>query len=155
MVKIIFVCLGNICRSPAAEGVLKQMAEDEGLDVHVESCGIGDWHIGALPDSRIRAAAKARGIVLSSRAQKFQEEHLNSFDYILAADHEVLEHLHYFAKTPQQKAKVHLITAFSKAFHDESIPDPYYGGDAGFEHILDILEDACAGLIQEIKKSQK
>lgn len=154
MVKVLFVCLGNICRSPAAEGMLKHLAADSGLDLHIESCGIGDWHVGSLPDNRIRSAAKARGIILSSRAQKFQLDHLNDFDYILAADHEVLEHLHLFAKTPQQKAKIHLITAFSKSFHDESIPDPFYGGDAAFENTLDILEDACIGLISHLKQSR-
>ena len=152
MVKVLFVCLGNICRSPAAEGVLKHLAKEAGLDIHVESCGIGDWHIGALPDSRIRIAAKARGLVLSSRAQKFQEEHLNDFDYILAADHEVLEHLYHFAKTPQQKAKIHLITVFSKSHQGEGIPDPFYGGDAAFEQTLDILEDSCVGLVEHLRK---
>lgn len=153
MVKVLFVCLGNICRSPAAEGVLRHMASEAGIDIHVESCGIGDWHIGALPDLRIRSAAKARGIVLSNRAQKFREDYLDNFDYILAADNEVLEHVHYFAKTPQQKAKVHLITAFSKSFQGENIPDPFYGSDAAFENTLDIIEDACAGLIAHLQKT--
>lgn len=155
MTNVLFVCLGNICRSPAAEGLLKRMALENGLELHVDSCGLGDWHVGELPDARIRNAAQVRGLILSGRAKKFEESFLDRFDYILAADHEVLEYLHQFAKRPQHKAKIHLMTAFGTAYKGQPINDPYYGGDAAFEHTLDVLEDACSGLIEEIKKSQK
>ncbi|KAF3363149.1 hypothetical protein PHSC3_000336 [Chlamydiales bacterium STE3] len=155
MMKVLFVCLGNICRSPAAEGMLRHLADMDGSKIHVESCGLGDWHLGSLPDMRIRSAAKARGVVLSSRAKIFKKEYLDNFDYILAADHEVLEHLHRFAADPQHKAKIHLMTAFGNAYQGLAIPDPFYGGDIAFEYTLDILEDACLGLIEEIKKAQK
>jgi protein-tyrosine phosphatase len=152
--RILFVCLGNICRSPAAEGILRSLAEKEGLALEVMSCGIGDWHVGQLPDVRIRQAALGRGITLSSRGKVFFPHFLDEFDYILAADHEILEHLHRFAKTPEQKARIHLMTAFGVAFKGTPIPDPYYNSSAAFEHILDMLEDACQGLIAEIKQKK-
>lgn len=158
MTKVLFVCLANICRSAAAEGVLKHIAEKEGISdqIFVESCGVGDWRIGELADPRLRAAAWARGIVIATRARQFKEEYLESFDYILAADHEILKVLHHFAKSLDHKAKIHLITAFGSSYQGIPLPDPYYEGDAAFEHILDVLEDACQGLLKEIqKKPQK
>ncbi len=131
------------------------MALENRLEVHVDSCGLGDWHVGELPDARIRNAAQVRGLILSGRAKKFEESFLDRFDYILAADHEVLEYLHQFAKRPQHKAKIHLMTAFGTTYKGQPINDPYYGGDVAFEHTLDVLEDACSGLVEEIKKSQK
>jgi protein-tyrosine phosphatase len=153
MTSILFVCLGNICRSPAAEGVLRYLvSQDPSLrNVHIESCGLGDWHVGQLPDERIRAAAKERGLILMSRAQNFNIQFLQRFDYILAADHEVIKVLHRYAKEPTEKAKIHLITAFSSTFKNEEIPDPYYQGDAAFELVLDMVEDACKGLIDHLK----
>lgn len=148
-----FVCLGNICRSPAAEGVLRDMADKQGLkeQVQVASCGIGDWHLGHPPDQRIRQAASNRGIALTTKAKPFVPAFLEDFDYILAADHDVLEFLHRHAKTTEQKAKLHLMTAFAQAFRDQPVPDPYYEGAAAFEEILNILEDSCQGLLEEIK----
>ena len=150
MVSILFVCLGNICRSPAAEGILKQLAADKAL--HVESCGLGDWHVGQLADGRMREAAIDRGVILSSRAQQFQEGFFEKFDYILAVDNEVLHDLYRYAKTPEQKVKLHLITAFSKSYPNQEIPDPFYGGRVDFDRVLDMLEDSCEGLLQEINR---
>jgi low molecular weight protein-tyrosine phosphatase len=154
MVAILFVCLGNICRSPAAEGILRHMAghDPQFSDLHIESCGMGDWHIGHLPDLRMCEAAKGRGLNLNSRAQLFRPSFFERFDYILAADREILNQLYHRAKTPEHKAKVHLITLFSTTYKEEEIPDPYYGGDAGFELVLDMLEDACQGLLNELSK---
>lgn len=154
MTSILFVCLGNICRSPAAEGLLRHKAEplSEFKDLHIESCGLGDWHVGQLPDPRMRDAIKNRGIILSSRAQRFRPSFLDRFDYILAADKEVLKDLYHFAHTSEHKAKIHLMTAFGITFKGEEVPDPYYGGDAGFELVLDMLEDACDGLLTHLKK---
>ena len=153
MVKVLFVCLGNICRSPAGEGVLRHLAEREGIasDLTIASCGIGDWHIGHPPDARIREAAKARGVTLNTKAKPFVSNYLDEFDYILAADESVREHLLKYAKSPEQRAKIYFMTAFAKAYKDISVPDPYYEGDGAFEHVLDILEDSCQGLINEIK----
>jgi len=154
MPSVLFVCLGNICRSPAAEGLLRHLALREGLgnDLEVQSCGIGEWHVGQLPDERMRDASKARGVILSSRAQQFNPSFFELFDYILVVDNEVLSHLYQFAKNPEQKAKIHLITAFSACYRNEEIPDPYYGGEAAFELVLDMLEDACEGLLREFQK---
>lgn len=153
MGSILFVCLGNICRSPAAQGVLMHLAQkmNPPMELHIESCGLGDWHLGHLPDERMRQAAASRGITLSSRAQAFRPEYFDQFDYILAADNKVLYELHRWATHPEHKQKIHLITHFSKAFQEEEIPDPFYGGDAHFELVLDILEDACQNLLEHLK----
>ncbi len=153
---VLFVCLGNICRSPAAQGILQRMAaEDLAIsDLNIESCGLGDWHIGQLPDERMRKAAETRGFILTSRAQLFQPSFFDKFDYILAADNEILHHLQRHASTPEHKAKVHLITAFSSRYQNQEIPDPYYGGDAAFDFVLDIIEDSCEGLLIHLKNTQ-
>jgi protein-tyrosine phosphatase len=156
MVSILFVCLGNICRSPAAEGILRHQSTNHPVlkKIHIESCGLGSWHQGQLPDLRMQDAAKRRGIILSSRAQKIQDHFFDKFDYILAADHEVLKVLYQYAKSPEQKAKLHLISAFSDSYRNEEIPDPFYGNEASFEHVLDMLEDSCEGLIEHIKTKE-
>lgn len=151
-VKVLFVCMGNICRSPAGEGILRHLVQqDQYLKIHVESCGIGDWHIGQAPDWRIQEASKARGIVLTGKAQQFHHRHLDDFDYILAADREVLKFLYHYAKTPDHKAKIHLMTAFGTLYKGQEIPDPYYQPGGAFELVLDMLEDSCHGLLQHIR----
>lgn len=154
MIKVLFVCLGNICRSPAGEGVLRHLVDKVGLanEVIISSCGIGSWHIGHPPDSRIRQAASGRGIQLNTKAKPFVPTYLDEFDFIMASDESVFEHLIQFASTPEQKAKIYLMTAFAKSFKNEPVPDPYYEGAGAFEHVLDILEDACSGLLEEIRK---
>lgn len=154
-IRVLFVCMGNICRSPAGEGILRHFAsQDPSLAVYVESCGIGDWHIGQAPDQRIQEASKARGIVLTSLAQQFQHAFLDEFDYILVADKEVLKFLYHYAKTPDQKAKIFLMTAFSPIYAGQEVPDPYYQSNGAFELVLDMLEDSCQGLLQYIRQSQ-
>lgn len=123
-------------------------------DIYVESCGIGSWHVGNLPDERMQEAAKRRGIILASRAQQFRIDFFDQFDFILAADHEVLNFLHQHAKSLEHKSKLHLMTAFSRCYVGEEVPDPYYEGDAAFEAILDILEDSCEGLLEHIPPSK-
>lgn len=152
---VLFVCLGNICRSPAAEGILRHLARKEGIDIHVESCGLGDWHTGNLPDERMREASQNRGFTLSSRAQKIKPEFFDSFDFIFVADQKVLNELYKYAEKPEHKAKMHYMTHFSSAFKGEEVPDPYYEGEAGFERVLDMLEDSCEGIITHLKKSLK
>lgn len=150
---ILFVCLGNICRSPAAEGILRHLAQKEGLDIHVESCGLGDWHIGNLPDERMREASKKRGFFLTSRAQKIQPEFFDRFDLIFVVDHKVLNELYKYATKPEHKAKMHFVTHFSSAFYNQEVADPYYQGEAGFENVLNMLEDSCEGILAYIKKN--
>lgn len=149
--RVMFVCLGNICRSPTAEAILKKKAAAASLDLHVESSGLGDWYVGQLADPRTRDAASRRGFTLSGRAQKFLQSHLDEFDYILAADNHILHQLQKIA-TPEQKAKIALMTDYASAFRGEEVPDPFYEGEAAFEHVLDILEDACEGLLHQIKR---
>ncbi|MCB1111475.1 MAG: low molecular weight phosphotyrosine protein phosphatase [Chlamydiales bacterium] len=153
MARVLFVCLGNICRSPAGEGVLKRLAEQRGVadKIHVESCGIGDWHVGQLPDQRMRDAAGRRGIVLGQRAQQLSQRHLDEFDFILAADHEVYNDLHRYAKNPHHKSKIYMMTEFSKVYEGQEVPDPYYGDIGDFELVLDMLHDACEGLLNRIE----
>lgn len=151
-VSVLFVCMGNICRSPAGEGILKHLVEqDPLLKISIESCGIGDWHIGQAPDHRMQEASKARGIPLTSRAKQFQDQFFDEFDYILAADKEVLKVLYHYAKTANQKAKIFLMTAFSSIYHGEEIPDPYYDSNGAFELVLDMLEESCQGLLQHLR----
>src|SRR5690606_15400250 len=117
-----------------------------------ESCGLGDWHQGQLPDPRMREAAQDRGIVLTSRAKAFDQEFFDRFDYILAADLSVLQQLQRWAKKPEHIAKIHLITRFSSAFKDAEIPDPFYLERAHFDLVLDMLEEACQGILDHIAK---
>lgn len=153
MPAVLFVCLGNICRSPAAEHMLRQMAEkNHRQDLVVDSCGLGDWYLGATPDERMASAAQTRGMTITGRAKKFEPEYLDQFDYILAVDNEIVHHLYRYAKTPAQKAKIRLITEFSEFYKGEEIPDPYYSGEAGFELVLDMLEDSCKGLLEHLGK---
>lgn len=152
---VLFVCLGNICRSPAAEGILRHMAEKENAAVHVESCGLGDWHKGSLPDERMRDASKNRGVILTSRAQKIEMDFFDRFDFIFVADHKVMNELYKYAEKPEHKAKMHFITHYSSAFKGQEVPDPYYDGEAGFEHVLDMLEDSCEGILNHILKEVK
>jgi len=151
-VSVLFVCLGNICRSPAGEEVLRHMAKKQGVDVEVASCGLGDWHLGQLADDRMRKAASDRGIVLTGRAQILKDDFFDKYDYILAADHIVMQDLNRIALKPSYKAKINLMTAYSKSYPNQELPDPYYGGSADFNFVLDVLQDACEGLLEEIKK---
>jgi protein-tyrosine phosphatase len=156
MASVLFVCLGNICRSPAGEAVLRHLAEKNSIsDLHVRSCGMGDWHMGHLADERMREAAQSRGFSITSRSQQFRKEFLNEFDYILAADREVLNDLHRHAHTPEHKAKIHLITAYSSGYKGEEIPDPYYRSGGAFDLVMDMIEDSCEGLLEEIRKKTK
>ena len=153
MIKVLFVCMGNICRSPAGEGVFKQLIQKNNLEdqVYVESCGLGDWHIGHSPDSRMLEVSKARGILLSSRAQQIKRQHLEEFDYILAADKKVY-HVLIQSADESQKAKIKMMTAYSELYFDKDVPDPYSLNDQAFELVMDMLEDSCEGLIQHLSR---
>jgi protein-tyrosine phosphatase len=156
-VRLLFVCMGNICRSPTAEAVMRQVLSEAGLDaaVEVDSAGTGGWHVGDRADPRSRAAAARRGIELHSIARQVTSEDLDHFDLILAADAEnQRELLRRAGDDPQRRAKVRRLREFdaaSVAAGELDVPDPYYGGPDGFERVLDIVDAACRGLLAELR----
>jgi len=144
-VRVLFVCTGNICRSPTAEGVLRHLAKEAGVYVHVESAGTGDWHVGHPPDERAQHHARGRGYDLSAqRARQVGPRDFEAFDLIVAMDRghlRILEH-----QCPRgHRAKLRLLVA------GRDVPDPYYGGPEGFGRVLDMVETACRALLQELK----
>jgi protein-tyrosine phosphatase len=152
-VSICFVCMGNICRSPTAEAVMRHLVEKRGLSssFNIESAGMGDWHVGHPADARSREAALRRGYALDGRAQQFGRRFFERFDYVLAADHENRKHLLRLAPDEASRKKIHLLRDFDpNSPKGSEVPDPYYGGAEGFEHVLDICEAACLGLLDHI-----
>ena len=152
MIRLLFVCMGNICRSPTAEGVMRGLLREEGLEdvVEVDSAGTGDWHAGDAPDVRATAAAAARGVTLAGAARQITAADFADYDLVLAADRRNLHELE--AMLPAgARAKLHLLRAFDPEAADLDVPDPYYGGDAGFEHVLDLVEAACRGLLDALR----
>ncbi|MCW8854402.1 MAG: low molecular weight phosphotyrosine protein phosphatase [Gammaproteobacteria bacterium] len=154
MVKVLFVCMGNICRSPTAEGVFRHVVNESGLEkrIHIDSAGTHAYHIGNPPDSRAQAAAHQRNIDLSSqRARKVKTDDFHEFDYIIAMDDSNITDLEYICPEGL-KEKLHLFLSFSKETQQHEVPDPYYGGSRGFEDVLDLVEQASAGLLNTIKE---
>ena len=150
---ILFVCMGNICRSPTAEGVLRARAAAAGLDLEIDSAGTHAYHIGNAPDARSMRHAAARGYDQSTqRARKFDEEDFERFDYVLAMDHDNLEILQR-ACPPQHRHKVKLFMEFATRSGSDIVPDPYYGGTNGFDQVLDYVEDAADGLLAALRKT--
>ena len=154
--KILFVCLGNICRSPAAEAIFKQKIKDRNLDklFAVDSAGTGGWHVGNLADSRMRTAAFARGIHLDSRSRKIEEKDLYEFDYIFVMDKDNLQTVKALIKDKSKltEVKIELILNYSNKTQLVEVPDPYYGGEKGFDNVLDLLNDAIDGLLESLIK---
>ncbi len=158
MKKILFVCMGNICRSPAAEGIMKHMIEKEGMqnEVTVDSAGTIDYHLGELPDARIIRHSGIRGYKLNHKAKIFNpEKDFEEFDYIIAMDDENLSDIKYLDVENKYSKKIFKMTEFCTAINADEVPDPFYGGPKNFEHVLDILEDTCKGLISKIKNEVK
>ena len=152
--RILFVCLGNICRSPTAEVVLRELVTREApdLSVEIDSAGIGDWHIGEPPDQRALAAARRRGLDMSRlRARQIASEDFQRFDFILAMDRANLSDLRRRAPT-QYRERVRLFLEFAPDAGVDEVPDPYYGGEAGFEEVLDLAEQAARGLLSHIRE---
>ena len=154
--RILFVCMGNICRSPTAEGVMRRLVEDEALDIEVDSAGTGGWHAGEPPDERATVAARRRGVTLEGAARQVRAEDFERFDLLIALDRSNLREL--IARAPAEDAAetVRLLREFDPAAGgDLDVPDPYYGGDRGFETVLDMVEAACRGLIDELRAAGK
>ncbi len=153
-INVLFVCMGNICRSPTAEGVFRKMVVDAGLEEQViaDSAGTHAYHSGEGPDRRGMEAAERRGYSLKGlRARRVRETDFDDFDYILAMDNDNLAKLHEVAEDGQTN-NLHLFLSFASATEFTEVPDPYYGGLAGFERVLDLVEDASAGLLADIRK---
>jgi len=153
---ILLVCMGNICRSPTAEGVLRRKAEAAGLShmLHIDSAGTHDYHVGSAPDTRAQKAALGRGYDLSTlRGRHVSDQDFAAFDYILVMDRDNFHNLQ--RRCPEQyKHKVKLYLAFSRRYPNLNVPDPYYGGSKGFDQVLDMVEDAADGLLAEIARNK-
>lgn len=153
-VTILFVCMGNICRSPTAEGVFRKLVSDAGLEdrIHADSAGTHAYHTGETPDRRGIEAADRRGFSLKGiRARRVVETDFEAFDYIIAMDEDNLAKLRDSADADHH-GKLRLFLEFAEASTLTEVPDPYYGGLAGFERVLDLVEDAAQGLLAEIRR---
>lgn len=151
--RVLFVCMGNICRSPAAEGVLRHQVEAAGLasKVEVASAGTIGMHAGEMPDPRMRQTASKRGYRLESRARKFRAEDFTKHDLILTMDEANRREVLKLATTEEERAKVRSFCSYCRQHSEKEVPDPYYGGQAGFEKVLDLLEDGCATLVESLR----
>ncbi len=154
--RLLFVCLGNICRSPAAQAVMQKVVDgDEELRfLELDSAGTYGGHAGDLPDTRMRMHAQKRGYVLTHRSRQVKNSDFDRFDMILAMDDRNYDDLRMMAPDMDSERKVYRMTDFCLRLVVDHIPDPYYGGSSGFEQVLDILEDACAGLSEFLKKQR-
>lgn len=151
MYRVCFVCLGNICRSPTAEAVFTKIVKDSALEDRfiIDSAGTASYHVGEPPDARSRSAAKRRGYAMHHRARQFQRGDFDRFDLVCAMDSENLMNLKALAPSPDAKSKLRLLRSFDPSAADGAIvPDPYYGGERGFDEVIDICERACRGLLE-------
>ncbi|CCQ58197.1 low molecular weight protein-tyrosine-phosphatase [Crocosphaera watsonii] len=152
--KLLFVCLGNICRSPSAENIMNYLVQQKGLESEIicDSAGTSSYHIGASPDRRMRAAAARRGIKLVGEARQFEPSDFEKFDLILAMDRSNYRDILELDRDNIYSNKVRLMCDFASQHRDKEVPDPYYGGEAGFDHVINLLLDACDGLLEEVIK---
>ncbi|MDQ7015264.1 MAG: low molecular weight protein-tyrosine-phosphatase [Gammaproteobacteria bacterium] len=154
-INVLFVCMGNICRSPTAEGVFTQLVSEAGLSdcLEIDSAGTHSYHIGKQPDRRAQAAALQRGLDLSTlRGREVYKEDFSYFDYILAMDKDNLRDLKLISPKAEFEGKIHLFLDFAEQASESEVPDPYYGGDQGFEHVLDLVQQASVGLLKQIRQ---
>lgn len=154
-VRVLMVCMGNICRSPLAHGVFERMVEEEGLShlIEVDSSGTHSWHVGNTPDPRSQEVAMRHGLDLNyQRARKVTADDIDTFDYILAMDGDNLAILQDLARSEESQSKVSLFLDFAENVDLREVPDPYYGGEQGFDHVYELVEAASIGLLQSINQ---
>ena len=155
--RILFVCLGNICRSPAAEGIMRRIVERRGLSgtFGIDSAGTYGGHRGELPDPRMRSAASRRGYALTQRSRQVREEDFDRFDMIVAMDDMNYENVHRLAPSRSAAEKIFRMREFFRRHSRwDHVPDPYYEGAEGFELVLDMLEDGCGGILEYLENPQ-
>lgn len=156
--KILFVCLGNICRSPAAQGIMERIIAERRMEdaLSVDSAGISSYHRGDLPDQRMRVHARRRGLELTHRSRPVTPSDFEEFDMIVAMDDSNYDQLRTMADSPEETDKVVKIASFFRQFTTwDCIPDPYYGGSEGFENVLDLLDDACNAIADKIAATRE
>jgi protein-tyrosine phosphatase len=156
---VLFVCLGNICRSPTAEGTMRALVREAGMEERIEldSAGTGSWHVGSSPDERATAAAAGRGIALEGAARQVSVADFDDFNLMIAMDSANLSDLRALASDDRQREKVRLLREFEPAgagSGDLDVPDPYYGPGDGFERVLDMVEASCRGLLAQIEAGE-
>jgi protein-tyrosine phosphatase len=154
MVRVLFVCLGNICRSPTAEGVFRRLVVEQGLEgeIEIDSAGTHGYHVGSQPDPRALRAARQRGIDISGlRGRRATADDILRFDYVLAMDLENLENLLEICP-PGYEHKIRLLLEYAPQRPEREVPDPYFGGANGFDRVLDMVDEAARGLLEEIRR---
>lgn len=157
-IRICFVCLGNICRSPTAEAMMRHLLEEASLTnrVEIDSAGTGAWHVGEPPDARARTAGQRRGIAMRGKARKVMTADFERFDYLIAMDCSNRDDLLALASAKWAREKVALLRDFDpQSPPDAEVPDPYYGDGDGFERVLDICESACRGLLEHLREHHR
>ena len=155
MKRVLFVCLGNICRSPVAENVFRHLVSEAGLEDHfeIDSAGTGSWHVGESPDRRAASVARARGIELRGSARQVTAEDLSSYDHVIAMDRDNLRELQRLARGGAATARIELLRAYDPEADDDDVPDPYYGGASGFENVFEIVSRSCRNLLASLTES--
>jgi len=154
--KLLFVCLGNICRSPSAENIMNHLIDQANLSDRIvcDSAGTSSYHIGSSPDRRMTQAANQRGIKMTGKARQFKRDDFEQFDLILAMDQENYENILYLDPSGKYRHKVKLMCDFCHQHTLKEVPDPYYGGPEGFNQVIDLLLDSCGGLLEFIIQEQ-
>jgi protein-tyrosine phosphatase len=155
--KLLFVCLGNICRSPSAENIMNQLISEAGLGAKIicDSAGTSGYHIGAAPDRRMNMAANKRSLELVGQSRKLKPSDLLNFDLILAMDRENYQDILYLDREGKYEDKIRMMCDFATTKPDKEVPDPYYGGADGFDYVIDLLYDACTGLLNYVVNTEE
>jgi protein-tyrosine phosphatase len=155
-IRVLFVCLGNICRSPLAEGVFQNLLRVRGLEPHyeIDSAGTGAWHVGEKPDARSVAVARRNGVDLVTRARQVAARDLSEFDYLIAMDGQNLSDLRVLARRHGGGARLHLLREFDPEPGDHQVPDPYYGGPDGFDDVFTMVHRSCAALLEHLEEER-